>query len=110
MWRANGFLPSSRRCFRARSAFRWPERRSRAMFGRLASTTFASRVSAGHRAVDDTPAGGGPGMVIRADVLGAALDAGLEPLDARPRLLLSPRGQALTQSRARALAAERASC
>ncbi|MEJ0095439.1 MAG: tRNA (guanosine(37)-N1)-methyltransferase TrmD [Methylocella sp.] len=58
-----------------------------------------------HRAVDDTPAGGGPGMVIRADVLGAALDAGLEPLDARPRLLLSPRGQALTQSRARSLAA-----
>src|SRR5450631_2206551 len=58
-----------------------------------------------HRAVDDTPAGGGPGMVIRADVLAAALDAGLAAGDARPRLLLSPRGAPLTQARARALAA-----
>jgi tRNA (guanine37-N1)-methyltransferase len=57
-----------------------------------------------HRAVDDTPAGGGPGMVIRADVLGASLDAGLDANDRRPRLLLSPRGAALTQARARALA------
>ncbi len=58
-----------------------------------------------HRAVDDTPAGGGPGMVIRADVLAAALDAGLSPGDSRPRLLLSPRGRAMTQARARELAA-----
>ncbi|VFU09383.1 tRNA (guanosine(37)-N1)-methyltransferase TrmD [Methylocella tundrae] len=58
-----------------------------------------------HRAVDDTPAGGGPGMVIRADVLAAALDAGLAAADRRPRLMLSPRGPALTQARARALAA-----
>jgi tRNA (guanine37-N1)-methyltransferase len=58
-----------------------------------------------HRAVDDTPAGGGPGMVIRADVLGAALDARLAEGDARPRLLLSPRGTALTQARARLLVA-----
>lgn len=57
-----------------------------------------------HRAVDDTPAGGGPGMVIRADVLGASLDANLDQDDRRPRLLLSPRGMALTQARARALA------
>jgi tRNA (guanine37-N1)-methyltransferase len=57
-----------------------------------------------HRAVDDTPAGGGPGMVIRADVLGASLDAGLDKDDRRPRLLLSARGAALTQVRARALA------
>eukprot|EP01037_Dinobryon_pediforme_P021969 gene21969-22980_t len=57
-----------------------------------------------HRAVDDTPAGGGPGMVIRADVLAASLDAGLAPDDARPRLLMSPRGKPLTQSRVRALA------
>ena len=42
-----------------------------------------------HRAVDDTPAGGGPGMVIRADVLGASLDAGLDEDDRRPRLLLA---------------------
>ena len=51
-----------------------------------------------HRSVDDTPAGGGPGMVLRADVLAAAIDAaGVEP--DRPRLLMSPRGQPLTQSR-----------
>jgi tRNA (guanine37-N1)-methyltransferase len=57
-----------------------------------------------HRAVDDTPAGGGPGMVIRADVLAASLDAGLDEGDRRPRLLLSPRGAPFTQSRVRALA------
>lgn len=58
-----------------------------------------------HRAVDDTPAGGGPGMVIRADVLAAALDARLDTADPRPRLLLSPRGAVLTQARIKALAA-----
>jgi tRNA (guanine37-N1)-methyltransferase len=55
-----------------------------------------------HRTVDDTPAGGGPGMVMKADVLGAALDA--LPADNRPRLLMSPRGAALTQRRVRQLA------
>jgi tRNA (guanine37-N1)-methyltransferase len=58
-----------------------------------------------HRAVDDTPAGGGPGMVIRADVLAACLDAGLDEGDRRPRLLLSPRGAPFTQARAHTLAA-----
>jgi tRNA (guanine37-N1)-methyltransferase len=58
-----------------------------------------------HRTVDDTPAGGGPGMVIRADVLAAALDAGVPADDPRPRLLMSPRGAPLTQTRVRALAA-----
>ena len=57
-----------------------------------------------HRAVDDTPAGGGPGMVIRADVLAASLDEGLPPQDTRPRLLMSPRGRPLTQARVRDLA------
>ena len=57
-----------------------------------------------HRAVDDTPAGGGPGMVIRADVLAASLDAGIAAGDARPRLLMSPRGKPLTQARVRAFA------
>jgi tRNA (guanine37-N1)-methyltransferase len=57
-----------------------------------------------HRAVDDTPAGGGPGMVMRADVLAAALDAAAEPDDPRPRLLMSPRGAPLTQERVRGLA------
>lgn len=58
-----------------------------------------------HRAVDDTPAGGGPGMVIRADVLAAALDAAIAPDDPRPRLMMSPRGRPFTQGEARALAA-----
>ncbi|MGH6849994.1 MAG: tRNA (guanosine(37)-N1)-methyltransferase TrmD [Methylocella sp.] len=57
-----------------------------------------------HRVVDDTPAGGGPGMVLRADVLGESLDAGLDEADRRPRLLLSPRGAPFTQARARGLA------
>jgi tRNA (guanine37-N1)-methyltransferase len=51
-----------------------------------------------HRSVDDTPAGGGPGMVLRADVLAAAIDATGSPQD-RPRLLMSPRGRPLTQAR-----------
>jgi tRNA (guanine37-N1)-methyltransferase len=58
-----------------------------------------------HRAVDDTPAGGGPGMVLRCDVLAAALDAAIPGADTRPRLLMSPRGRPLTQARVRALAA-----
>ena len=58
-----------------------------------------------HRAVDDTPAGGGAGMVMRADVLAAAIDAAMGADDNRPRLLMSPRGVPLTQARVRALAA-----
>jgi tRNA (guanine37-N1)-methyltransferase len=56
-----------------------------------------------HRSVDDTPAGGGPGMVLRADVLAAAIDAA-EIAPDRPRLLMSPRGRPLTQSRVMELA------
>lgn len=56
-----------------------------------------------HRNVDDTPAGGGAGMVLRCDVLAAAIDAAREPDDPRPRLLMSPRGRPLTQARVRAL-------
>ncbi len=58
-----------------------------------------------HRAVDDTPAGGGPGMVMRADVLAASLDALAAPDDVRPRLIMSPRGRPLTQGLAREWAA-----
>jgi tRNA (guanine37-N1)-methyltransferase len=58
-----------------------------------------------HRQVDDTPAGGGPGMVMRADVLAAAIDAAARPDDDRPRLVTSPRGKPLTQARVRELAA-----
>jgi tRNA (guanine37-N1)-methyltransferase len=57
-----------------------------------------------HRSVDDTPAGGGPGMVLRADVLAAAIDAADAAPD-RPRLLMSPRGRPLTQSAVAELAA-----
>ena len=55
-----------------------------------------------HRTVDDTPAGGGPGMVMKADVLARALD--MVPNDTRPRLLMSPRGKPLTQDRVASLA------
>lgn len=58
-----------------------------------------------HRSVDDTPAGGGAGMVLRADVLASAIDAAAPPDDPRPRLLMSPRGAPLTQARAHELAA-----
>ena len=58
-----------------------------------------------HRAVDDTSAGGGPGMVMRADVLAASLDAAAPPDDPRPRLLMTPRGRPFTQALARDWAA-----
>ncbi len=56
-----------------------------------------------HRTVDDTPAGGGAGMVLRADVLAAAIDAATDEGDLRPKLLMSPRGKPLTQARVREL-------
>ncbi len=55
-----------------------------------------------HRSVDDTPAGGGAGMVLRADILARAFDA-LPAIDGRPRLLMSPRGRPLTQARVKTL-------
>jgi tRNA (guanine37-N1)-methyltransferase len=58
-----------------------------------------------HRTVDDTPAGGGPGMVMRADVLARAIDHAAPEGDPRPKLLMSPRGSPLTQCRVRELAA-----
>jgi tRNA (guanine37-N1)-methyltransferase len=57
-----------------------------------------------HRTVDDTPAGGGPGMVMRADVAAAAIDAVGAAGDTRPLIYLSPRGVPLTQARVRDLA------
>jgi len=57
-----------------------------------------------HRTVDDTPAGGGAGMVLRADILAKAIDHASAG-DDRPRLLMSPRGLPLTQKRVRELAA-----
>jgi tRNA (guanine37-N1)-methyltransferase len=58
-----------------------------------------------HRTVDDTPAGGGAGMVLRADIVAKAIDHASPPGDERPRLLMSPRGKPLTQARVRELAA-----
>jgi tRNA (guanine37-N1)-methyltransferase len=55
-----------------------------------------------HGTVDDTPAGGGPGMVMKADVLARAIDAAAN--DSRPRLLMSARGTPLTQARVATLA------
>ena len=57
-----------------------------------------------HRSVDDAPAGGGPGMVMRADVAAAALDAARDDAPDAPAIYLSPRGAPLTQARVRELA------
>jgi tRNA (guanine37-N1)-methyltransferase len=58
-----------------------------------------------HRTVDDTPAGGGAGMVLKADIIAKAVDHASPQGDPRPRLLMSPRGKPLTQARVRDLAA-----
>lgn len=58
-----------------------------------------------HRQVDDTPAGGGAGMVLRADVVAAALDAARVKAPDAPAIYLSPRGEALTHAVVRELAA-----
>jgi tRNA (guanine37-N1)-methyltransferase len=68
----------------------------------LDATDIRAHATDKHRSVDDTPAGGGPGMVMKADVLARAIDA---VADARPRLLMSPRGAPLTQAKVAALAA-----
>jgi tRNA (guanine37-N1)-methyltransferase len=59
-----------------------------------------------HRTVDDSPAGGGPGMVMRADVLARAIDGATDAGERRRRLLMSPRGRKLDQALVRQLAAE----
>lgn len=69
----------------------------------LEATDIRDHAADRHRTVDDTPAGGGPGMVMKADVLARALDA--VPPDGRPRLAMTPRGRPLTQGRVRELAA-----
>ena len=57
-----------------------------------------------HRSVDDTPAGGGAGMVLRADVLAKAIDHASPENDTRPRLLMSPRGKPFCQDDVREFA------
>ncbi|WP_299347298.1 tRNA (guanosine(37)-N1)-methyltransferase TrmD [uncultured Maritalea sp.] len=56
-----------------------------------------------HKKVDDTPAGGGPGLVLKPDILARAIDDISPSNDPRPRLLMSPRGKPLTQDYAREL-------
>ena len=58
-----------------------------------------------HRTVDDTPAGGGAGMVLRADILGQAVDHALARRPDLPVLAMTPRGAPITQARVRDLAA-----
>lgn len=71
----------------------------------LATTNLRDYSRDRYHTVDDTPAGGGPGMVLKPDILAAAIDAVAPAGDARPRLLMSPRGLPLTQARVRGLAA-----
>ena len=68
----------------------------------LGTTQLREFASDRHRTVDDTPSGGGAGMVLKPDILAAAIDA---LPDDRPRILMSPRGKPLTQARVRELAA-----
>jgi tRNA (guanine37-N1)-methyltransferase len=69
----------------------------------LAAIDIRDHATDHHRSVDDTPAGGGPGMVMKPDVVARAIDAAGD--DARPRLLMSPRGTPLTQAMVEELAA-----
>lgn len=70
----------------------------------LATTQLRDFATGKHRPVDDTPSGGGPGMVLKPDVLAKAIDHVAPPEDKRPRLLMSPRGVPLTQKMAHQLA------
>ena len=88
----------SRKCFPGRSASRSPATLWRAACGRCETRDIREHGLGRHRAVDDTPAGGGPGMVMRADVLAASLDAAAPADDPRPRLIMSPRGAPLHAS------------
>jgi tRNA (guanine37-N1)-methyltransferase len=71
---------------------------------RLSATNIRDFARDKHRSVDDTPAGGGAGMVMRADVAAAAIDATAAAHTDLPRIYLSPRGVPLTQERVRSLA------
>ncbi|WIY54551.1 tRNA (guanosine(37)-N1)-methyltransferase TrmD [Devosia sp. YIM 151766] len=71
---------------------------------RLRATQLRDFAEDRHRTVDDTPSGGGAGMVLKSDILARAIDAIAPQADPRPRILMSPRGTPLTQHRARQLA------
>lgn len=70
----------------------------------LDTTQLRDFASDRHRTVDDTPSGGGAGMVLKPDILATAIDTVSPNEDRRPRLLMSPRGTPLTQQKAHALA------
>ncbi|MDP3315163.1 MAG: tRNA (guanosine(37)-N1)-methyltransferase TrmD [Devosia sp.] len=70
----------------------------------LSTTQLRDFATDRHRTVDDTPSGGGAGMVLKPDILARAIDAVSPEGDPRPRLLMSPRGVPLTQAKARELA------
>lgn len=70
----------------------------------LKATQLRSFAHDRHHTVDDTPSGGGAGMVLKPDILAAAIDAIAPEGDPRPKILMSPRGRPLTQVRARELA------
>lgn len=71
----------------------------------LSTTQLRDFATDRHRTVDDTPSGGGAGMVLKPDILAKAIDVVSPEGDGRPRLLMSPRGQPLTQAKVRELAA-----
>ena len=71
----------------------------------LSTTQLRDFATDRHRTVDDTPSGGGAGMVLKPDILSRAIDAVSPEGDLRPRILMSPRGTPLTQAKARELAA-----
>jgi len=71
----------------------------------LSTTQLREFATDRHRTVDDTPSGGGAGMVLKPDILAKAIDAVSPEGDLRPRILMSPRGTPLTQAKVRELAA-----
>lgn len=71
----------------------------------LSTTQLRDFATDRHRTVDDTPSGGGAGMVLKPDILAKAIDAVSPEGDGRPRLLMSPRGKPLTQAKVHELAA-----
>jgi tRNA (guanine37-N1)-methyltransferase len=71
---------------------------------RLKTTQLRDFATDRHRTVDDTPSGGGAGMVLKPDILSRAIDSVSPAGDLRPRILMSPRGKPLTQARAHELA------
>lgn len=70
----------------------------------LSATQLRDFATDRHRTVDDTPSGGGAGMVLKPDILARAIDTVAPAGDPRPRILMSPRGRPLTQARAHDLA------